>query len=473
MTSVSTRQTYHLEPPRGLLNDPNGLAYFDGKYHVFFQWNRFAKDHSSKEWGWFRSPDLVRWEFMGSALVPDQPYDQGGVLSGSAVADERGLLLYYTGRRVVRGERRVAQCAALMSDGRHPVKLGPVVETPAGYTRHFRDPSVRRLPDGRLLMVLGAQRDEGKGSVVAFVSRDGLAWEPAGELARSREYEMIECPELASLPGGRVLLYCPQRRDNVRDACGESFSAYKPVELDEGALALRSGDQRDLDRGWEPVDLGFDLYAPQTLPAPDGRAILLGWMSRLGEGQEAALAAAGPSVHCLTLPREVELVGGRLRQVPARELSALLGGVVEGDGDRRGTGGPGAAAGEAAAARASFSPASRAYRVALTAAGEARPLEVSLNGGEATLSYDPAAGTLSLLRRDWAAGGAERRDAEVGALADLEVWADQSSVEVFANGGSACLSARVMPLGERGSVELRGGLDGWHVEVRDIVAPLG
>ena len=78
------RQKYHLEPDRGLLNDPNGLAYFKGKYYVFFQWNRFAKDHGYKEWGLFKSSDLLNWTFEGSALLPDQIYDQDGVYSGSA-----------------------------------------------------------------------------------------------------------------------------------------------------------------------------------------------------------------------------------------------------------------------------------------------------------------------------------------------------------------------------------------------------
>lgn len=77
------RQQYHLEPDCGLLNDPNGLAYFKGKYHVFFQWNRFAKNHSYKEWGLFTSPDLCSWEFEGSAILPDQSYDKDGVYSGS------------------------------------------------------------------------------------------------------------------------------------------------------------------------------------------------------------------------------------------------------------------------------------------------------------------------------------------------------------------------------------------------------
>ena len=76
------KQQYHLEPPRGLMNDPNGLAYFNGRYYVFFQWNRFAKNHSYKEWGFFTSEDLLHWNFEGSALLPNQPYDQCGGYSG-------------------------------------------------------------------------------------------------------------------------------------------------------------------------------------------------------------------------------------------------------------------------------------------------------------------------------------------------------------------------------------------------------
>ena len=55
-------QTYHLEPPCGLMNDPNGLSFYHGRYRVFFQWNRFAKDHTHKEWGAFSSADDDRSE---------------------------------------------------------------------------------------------------------------------------------------------------------------------------------------------------------------------------------------------------------------------------------------------------------------------------------------------------------------------------------------------------------------------------
>lgn len=456
MIRVSARQIYHLEPPRGLLNDPNGLAHFSDKYYVFFQWNRFAKDHTSKEWGWFESADLVRWDFLGTALVPSQPYDRDGVLSGSAVEGDEGLLLYYTGKAKVDGHRVVRQCAALMPDGRHVQKLGPVIEMEEAFTEHFRDPSVRRLADGAYLMLLGAQRAaDGKGAIAAYRSANGLSWAFAGEFARSADYEMIECPELVRLPAGDVLLFCPQERDNARDVCGDSFAAYKVVALDEGACALADEAERDLDHGWSLVDAGFDLYSPQTLGAPDGRRLLFGWMSRLSEEQERLLAEGERSIHCLTLPREVSLVNGRLRQEPARELRELLGRVA----------GPARAVGEAL----SFAPATRAYHVSVRAEG-ARSFSLELNGGEAVLSYDAGTGALALLRADWATGATERREVEIGVLTDLEVWLDQSSLEAFANRGAATLSARVLPRSEFGQVSALG-LEEGRIEVRDIVAP--
>ena len=138
------RQRFHLEPPAGLLNDPNGLAWYRGVYHVYFQWNKFEKNHSYKEWGSFASDDLVHWQFQGSALVPDQPYDQNGVYSGSALEIDGKLCLYYTGNVKHQGLRNSRQCLAVTEDGRRHLKLGPVLEKPDGYTPHFRDPKVFR-----------------------------------------------------------------------------------------------------------------------------------------------------------------------------------------------------------------------------------------------------------------------------------------------------------------------------------------
>ena len=100
------RQKYHLEPDRGLLNDPNGLVFYKDMYHVFFQWNRFEKNHSYKEWGHFTSKDLLHWNWEGSALLPDQFYEQNGVYSGSALIKDGQLRLFYTGNNKSGGEKK-------------------------------------------------------------------------------------------------------------------------------------------------------------------------------------------------------------------------------------------------------------------------------------------------------------------------------------------------------------------------------
>lgn len=139
---ITNKQQWHMEPPRGLLNDPNGLSWFNDKYYVFFQWNRFEKNHKNKEWGFFTSPDLVHWTFQGSALLPDQPYDENGVYSGSAYVIDGNLYMYYTGNNKCNGIRTSSQCLAVSNDGIRFLKQGPIFSTPKGYTQHFRDPEL-------------------------------------------------------------------------------------------------------------------------------------------------------------------------------------------------------------------------------------------------------------------------------------------------------------------------------------------
>lgn len=88
------RQAFHLEPPRGWLNDPNGLCWFGGRYHVYFQYCPLAADGSGpKCWGHYESPDLLHWTFTGVPLTPDHPRDADGVYSGSAAADGGDILV--------------------------------------------------------------------------------------------------------------------------------------------------------------------------------------------------------------------------------------------------------------------------------------------------------------------------------------------------------------------------------------------
>lgn len=433
------KQHFHLEPPRGLLNDPNGLSYFNGKYYVFFQWNRFVKDHSYKEWGMFTSPDMVRWTFEGSALLPDQTYDMCGVYSGSGLVIDEKLYLFYTGNVKKGGKRKSHQCMAVTENGQKFLKLGSVAETPEYFTEHFRDPKVFRTESGTYFMVTGAQRKSGKGALALFRSGDGLTWEYSGIPAVTEEYEMVECPDLFPIDGTYVLLYCPQRRDNEKDTDISSFSAVKTVRFNE-----REGtfDDADLDQNFSRTDFGFDFYAPQTFEAPDGRRILYAWMSRMDVEQEEIFSRGDPRIHCLTLPREFKVTAGKLIQTPVKELEQLKGAEVPPIRCEDGT--------------VRLLPGDRTFFLHFTLPGPGRDVSVRFHSGESSLTWVPEAKQVRFTRKNWVTGKTESRECRIERLREVEIWSDQSSMEIFLNGGEAVMSSRIFPEDTAPGVVIKG-----------------
>ena len=87
--------SYHIHPPCGLVNDPNGLAYFGGKYHVFYQWFPFGPEHGMKHWAHVISEDLIKWERSDQMLIPDQEYEKNGCYSGNSIEADGKLYLYF------------------------------------------------------------------------------------------------------------------------------------------------------------------------------------------------------------------------------------------------------------------------------------------------------------------------------------------------------------------------------------------
>ena len=104
LTEGRFRLGHHLMPPVGWLNDPNGLCWYKGRYHVFFQYAPFNVEGGLKFWGHYTSEDLVDWKYEGTALYPDSPYDCHGVYSGSALAESEKLHLFFTGNVKIDGD---------------------------------------------------------------------------------------------------------------------------------------------------------------------------------------------------------------------------------------------------------------------------------------------------------------------------------------------------------------------------------
>lgn len=96
------RLKLHLMPPEGWMNDPNGMCYYKGKYHVFFQYAPSGPMGVERYWGHYTSDNLVRWKYEGIAVKSDTPWDRDGAYSGCGFTDDGQMEIYYTGNVIDR-----------------------------------------------------------------------------------------------------------------------------------------------------------------------------------------------------------------------------------------------------------------------------------------------------------------------------------------------------------------------------------
>lgn len=424
---------FHLMPPTGWLNDPNGLCFFRGEYHVFYQYSPFDANGGVKFWGHYKSRDLLMWEQCPVMLYSDETFDAHGAYSGSALCEEDGLYLYYTGNIKHSGSydfiltgREQNTAVAYSPDGVHLGWKRPLMgngDYPAGLSLHVRDPKVWKQ-DGRYYMLLGARTAGGQGEALVFASDDKFRWEHINTLRTPEPFGyMWECPDLFELDGQWFLLVSPQGAPKSGPGFENIYTAgYFPLSGDfRGEYTLGE---------FVPLDFGFDFYAPQTFS--DGRRRLLtGWMGMPDADYSNPTTAQGWQ-HCLTVPREVSCRDGRLVLNPVRELEALR-------KARRGF----PFAGETAIE--DLPPASD---IRITCEG---PLSLDLSG----VSLQAAEGKLTLTVREGGCGR-DKRTAPVGRLRDLRILADTSALEIFVNGGEAVLSTRWYPEGGSRTLTLRG-----------------
>lgn len=333
------RPLFHLTPLVGWMNDPNGFSYYEGKFHLFYQYNPYATKWGPMHWGHAVSDDLVHWDYLPVAIAPDMPYDDGaGCFSGSAVSlpDGRHLLMYTgvsAGGRSIDGLQvdRQVQCVAI-GDGHEYEKFegNPVIDQsmlPDGASdEHFRDPKVWQGDDGTYRCVV-ANRDSDKlGQVLLFSSADALHWEFERVLLKNDgNYGMMwECPDFFELDGKWVLLVSPQDMlPSGHDFHGGNNTICFVGHMDEETGAF-------VPEGVQSADHGIDFYATQTVLAPDGRRVMAAWMQNWD-----TIVSVGPEDRIfgqMTIPRELSVVDGRLYQWPVRELEKRRSGRVAYDG---------------------------------------------------------------------------------------------------------------------------------------------
>ena len=430
------RQAFHLEPPKGWLNDPNGLCWFRDRYHVFFQYcPDSAEGSGAKYWGHYESPDFLSWRFAGIALSPDTEEDRDGVYSGSAVPDGPVLRLYYTGNVKHSGDydyvtsgRESHVIAVSTPDGKHMSVKYPLLDNadyPADCSLHVRDPKVWREGE-EWNMVLGARSLDDRGRVLLYRGGGPKSWSLRAVVERREPFGyMWECPDYFRLDGRGVLSVSPQGLPHGEERFQNVYqSGWFPV-----SGPLENGELGDFTE-W---DMGFDFYAPQTFETPDGRRILIGWMGLPDCPYENLTAPLGWQ-HCLTVPRELFFDGeGRLCQRPVRELDALK---------------------RPAHPLEEENKTSLPFALRAEAEGD---FSLELEGGPA-LRYDAGEGlcTLSFPEGSRSSGGRTIRRARLPRCRQIEVLADASSLEFYLDGGAVVLSTRFYPSAPELELRARG-----------------
>ena len=424
---------FHLAAPAGWINDPNGLVWFNGWYHAFYQFHPYSTQWGPMHWGHARSKDLVHWEHLPVAIAPEGPEDKDGCFSGSAVVDGETLALIYTGHKFAGDstddeDLYQVQCMARSQDGLHFQRCGIVVDTPAG-VHHFRDPKVWREGDD-WYMVVGARVND-RGQVRLYRSDDLYHWEDQGALAQSSPTMgyMWECPDFFKIQDRAVLMFSPQ---------GIEAQGYQFRNLFQSGYLIgnwQPGEPFDYQNDFRELDHGHDFYAPQSLLTPDGRRVIIGWLnmwqSPMPEQQDGWAGL-------LSLPRELILdEQGHLRVLPVTELKSLRKQQYS------------LPVGELTNGKQIVSEHTEALELKINwrlSASTAEQFGLSLGTG-LRIYVDTQAQRLYLERRypEFDLDGVRSVPLSDNDELELHIYIDRSSVEVFINQGEYCMSSRIYP----------------------------
>ncbi|MCC9167721.1 glycoside hydrolase family 32 protein [Pontibacter harenae] len=345
------RPQFHFTPRAKWMNDPNGMVYHNGEYHLFYQHNPDSTVWGPMHWGHAVSKDMVHWEHLPIALYPDS---LGTIFSGSAVVDigntsglgseeNPAMVAIYTyhnaeAERAGRNDFQTQGLAFSLDNGRtwEKYKKNPVMENPG--IRDFRDPKVSWYEAGKKWIMTLAVSDH----ISFYSSKNLLDWQHESDFGKGigAHGGVWECPDLFKMPvegtnqekwvllvsinpggpnGGSATQYF------VGEFDGKSFTLDKEFLADQNTSSTEPAEENK-DGVW--LDYGRDNYAGVTwanVPEQDGRRLFMGWMSNWDyanqvptENWRSAMTIAR------TLTLENTAAGLRVASKPVKELQNIF-----------------------------------------------------------------------------------------------------------------------------------------------------
>ncbi|RFC00708.1 beta-fructofuranosidase [Rhizobium leguminosarum bv. trifolii] len=432
------RPQLRFSPFQAWMNDPNGLCFIDGRYHLFYQFHPVEAEWGPMHWGHAVSDDLYHWTHLPVFLHPEENLwslgATGGAFSGSAFVGPDGKLSFFYTERLPaydlykdykEVQKKVVPSAGLLRPEASQLVL---VDGPPGSAHDFRDPKVwYDQARGIYRMVLGAAID-GDPAVLLYGSEDGAGWQFLSVLYRAPEHfrrhgaRCVECPDFFELDGRFVLVM--GFVGYTEPATGRHNLLYAQVGTFDDDRFMPSASTL------QELDFGTDFYAMQSFRARD-RQIALAWLFNW----EFRKPAGSPYSGELSLPRVLGLDAQlRLTMVPDEGYRLL---------------------------RARELTRTSPYHFICE---PTRPVELSLSGkldgicivgrgseGESfTLVHD--SGRLALaIAED--AGDIKYHSVPLS-LEQLTLFFDRGVIEVFANGGVVCGTRRTYKITALTSVEV-------------------
>ena len=421
------RPAYHHTPLYGWMNDPNGMFYKDGVWHLYYQYNPYGSQWENMTWGHSTSKDLIHWEAQPQAIEPDW---LGSIFSGSAVVDKdntagfgrNAVIAMYTSAGAAQ-----TQSIAYSADGGQTFTKyagNPVITYNAP---DFRDPKIFRF-EGKWIVILAV------GQEVQFYSSTNLKdWKY--ESSFGREYGnhdgVWECPDLFKVNSEKWVLLL---NINPGGPFGGSATQYFVGTFDGHTFTCEDNPS---ETKW--MDYGKDHYATVTFHgAPDGRIVALPWMSNW---QYANQVPTQQFRSANGLPRDLGLttVGGEtyLTSTPSKEVSALRGKKVK--------------------------QPTETCEIVVDVKGSANITLSNAKGEQVTMSYDVQKQTFSMDRTK--SGDVSFSEAfpcvttapTYGSVRQLRLFIDRCSIEAFDSEGKMAMTNLVFPSEPYNMIKVKGG----------------
>ena len=435
------RPQIHFTPRTNWMNDPNGMVYHNGTYHLFYQYYPDSTVWGPMHWGHATSKDLVHWQHQPIALYPDS---LGYIFSGSAVVDANNtsglgrngqvpLVAIFTSHdpkreNEQRNDVENQSLAYSLDEGKTWTKYAgnPVLKNPG--IRDFRDPKVAWYEEGKKWIMTLATQDR-----ITFYSSPNLKdWTKESEFGKETGAHggVWECPDLFSLEEGGKKHWVLIVNLNTGGPNGGSATQYFVGSFDGHRFAPYQTDTR-----W--IDYGPDEYAGVTWANTGIRRIFLGWMSNW---QYANVVPTQKWRSAMTVPRELRLekIGDRylVASAPVMELDNITEKVEN-------LGGSLSACVEGAARQTLKTATAESFSITLS----------NELGQNLVLGYDKPSNSYYIDRRasgkvGFEKGFAARHTAprfSTAATIDLTVIIDKASVELFADGGLTVMTVIFFP----------------------------